>query len=58
MTVTCVHSIDVQLVGPIKPGTFEMEDFDLFEMYELRKRTKPVIDLLKTMYHDITAFNR
>jgi len=35
-----------------------MEDFDLFEMYELRKRTKPVIDLLKTMYHDITAFDR
>ena len=52
------RTTDVQLVGPIKPGTFEMEDFDLFEMYELRKRTKPVIDLLKTMYHDITAFDR
>lgn len=35
-----------------------MEDFDLFELYELRKRTKPVIDLLKTMYEDITRFDR
>ena len=47
-----------QLVGPIKPGTFFVEDFDLFELYELRKRTKPVIDLLKTMYEDITRFDR
>ena len=49
---------ELQLMGPITPGTFVQEDFDELEMYELRKRTKPVIDLLQTMYDDLYAFDR
>ena len=30
----------------------------MLEAFEHRKRVKPVIDLLKTMYDDITAFDR
>ena len=51
-------SAHTQLIGPIKPGTFYVEDFDILEMYELRKRTRPVVDLLKTMYDDLSAFDR
>ena len=47
-----------QLVGPLTPATFSVGDFDMLEAFEHRKRVKPVIDLLKTMYDDITAFDR
>jgi UDP-glucose:glycoprotein glucosyltransferase len=35
-----------------------MEDFDALEAFEHRKRVKPVIDFLKTMYDDLAAFDR
>lgn len=47
-----------QLIGPIAPGTFHEDDFDTLELYELQKRTRPVIDMLRTMYGDIEAFDR
>ncbi|WVF72342.1 hypothetical protein IAT40_007156 [Kwoniella sp. CBS 6097] len=47
-----------RLVGPITPENFILEDFDALEVYEHRKRVKPVIDLLKTMYDDISVFDR
>ena len=47
-----------QLVGPLSASTFAAEDFASLEMYEYRKRAKPVVDLLKTMYEDITIFDR
>ncbi|WVR05054.1 hypothetical protein IAU60_002066 [Kwoniella sp. DSM 27419] len=50
--------INGRLVGPLTPQNFGLEDFDALEVYEHRKRVKPVIDLLKTMYDDIAAFDR
>ncbi|WVQ98589.1 hypothetical protein IAU59_005718 [Kwoniella sp. CBS 9459] len=47
-----------RLVGPLTPQNFVLEDFDALEVYEHRKRVKPVIDLLKTMYDDISVFDR
>jgi UDP-glucose:glycoprotein glucosyltransferase len=47
-----------QLVGPLSDSTFAAEDFAPLEMYEYRKRAKPVVDLLKTMYEDIAIFDR
>jgi UDP-glucose:glycoprotein glucosyltransferase len=49
---------DNQLVGPLSASTFADEDFAPLETYEYRKRAKPVVDLLKTMYEDITIFDR
>jgi UDP-glucose:glycoprotein glucosyltransferase len=49
---------DNQLVGPLSASTFAAEDFAPLETYEYRKRAKPVVDLLKTMYEDITIFDR
>lgn len=45
-------------MGPITPMTFPLEDFDALEAYEHRKRVKPIIDVLKMMYDDITVFDR
>ncbi|KJE01643.1 UDP-glucose:glycoprotein glucosyltransferase [Cryptococcus gattii NT-10] len=47
-----------RLVGPITPMTFPLDDFDALEVYEHRKRVKPIIDVLKMMYDDITVFDR
>jgi UDP-glucose:glycoprotein glucosyltransferase len=47
-----------QVVGPLSDSTFAAEDFAPLEMYEYRKRVKPVVDLLKTVYEDITKFDR
>lgn len=49
---------DIQLVGPLSASTFAADDFAPLEMYEYRKRAKTVVDLLKTMYEDITQFDR
>lgn len=38
--------------------TFPLDDFEALEVYEHRKRVKPIIDILKTMYDDIAAFDR
>lgn len=38
-----------QLVGPIKPGTFEASDFEALEDYEIRKRVGPVTDALANL---------
>ncbi|WVN85210.1 uncharacterized protein L203_100355 [Cryptococcus depauperatus CBS 7841] len=50
--------VNGRLVGPVQKATFPLEDFDALEVYEHRKRVKPVIDLLKTMYDDITVFDK
>ncbi|OXG53132.1 UDP-glucose:glycoprotein glucosyltransferase [Cryptococcus neoformans] len=50
--------VNGRLVGPITPVTFPLDDFEALEAYEHRKRVKPIIDVLKTMYDDITAFDR
>ncbi|KAK8869940.1 hypothetical protein IAR55_000508 [Kwoniella newhampshirensis] len=50
--------VNGRLVGPLTEKTFPVEDFDALEIYEHRKRVKPVIDVLKTMYDDITVFDR
>lgn len=50
--------LTLQLIGPIKPGTSYVEDFDVLEVYELRRRIRPVIDRLRTMYDDISVFDR
>lgn len=50
--------VNGRLVGPLTPETFPVGDFDVLEVFEHRKRVKPIIDLLKTMYEDITAFDR
>jgi UDP-glucose:glycoprotein glucosyltransferase len=47
-----------QVVGPIDPSSFDVDDLDALEVFEMRKRVKPVIDLLRTMYDDITIFDR
>ena len=46
-----------QLIGPITPGSFIQEDFAALESYEYGKRIKPVYDLLKTMYADLSVFD-
>jgi UDP-glucose:glycoprotein glucosyltransferase len=60
MRILCLRSLAeiLKLVGPIDPSSFLVEDFDTLEVYEHRKRVKPVIDLLKTMYDDISVFDR
>ncbi|WVQ78198.1 hypothetical protein IAT38_000281 [Cryptococcus sp. DSM 104549] len=50
--------VNGRLVGPLTPKDFPLEDFDALEVYEHHKRVKPVIDLLRTMYDDITVFDR
>ncbi|WWC85342.1 uncharacterized protein L201_000205 [Kwoniella dendrophila CBS 6074] len=50
--------VNGRLVGPLTPQTFIAEDFDAIELFEYRKRTKPVIDLVQTMYEDISVFDR
>jgi UDP-glucose:glycoprotein glucosyltransferase len=39
-------------------ATFPAGDFDALELYEHRKRVRPVIDLVTTMFEDTTKFNR
>ncbi|WRT66985.1 uncharacterized protein IL334_003951 [Kwoniella shivajii] len=50
--------VNGRLVGPLTSQNFIMEDFDALELYEYRKRVKPVIDLIQTMYDDISVFDR
>ncbi|KAL7422173.1 killer toxin resistant protein [Cryptotrichosporon argae] len=50
--------VNGRLVGPLTAHNFGADDFDTLELYELRKRAKPVIDLLSTMYDDITVFDK
>ncbi|WVQ71501.1 hypothetical protein IAR50_001039 [Cryptococcus sp. DSM 104548] len=50
--------VNGRLVGPINPASFPAEDFDALELYEHRKRVTPVIDMLETLYDDITVFDR
>nr|XP_018263998.1 UDP-glucose:glycoprotein glucosyltransferase [Kwoniella dejecticola CBS 10117]OBR86156.1 UDP-glucose:glycoprotein glucosyltransferase [Kwoniella dejecticola CBS 10117] len=50
--------VNGRLVGPLTPQNFILEDFDALEAYEYRKRVKPVIDLVQTMYEDISVFDR
>ncbi|WVW83270.1 hypothetical protein I302_105289 [Kwoniella bestiolae CBS 10118] len=50
--------VNGRLVGPLTPQNFILEDFDTLEAYEYRKRVKPVIDLVQTMYDDISVFDR
>jgi UDP-glucose:glycoprotein glucosyltransferase len=45
-------------VGPLTAATFSGEDFAALETYEYRKRTKPVIDLLKTIHDDLPSLDR
>lgn len=45
-------------MGPVTPSTFPADDFAALEQYEYRKRAKPVVDLLKTLYEDFGAFDR
>ncbi|KAK4688056.1 UDP-glucose:glycoprotein glucosyltransferase, partial [Tremellales sp. Uapishka_1] len=50
--------INGRVIGPLTSSHFGVEDFDTLEIYELSKRVKPVIDVLRTMYDDITVFDR
>ncbi|KAK6902778.1 hypothetical protein I203_108037 [Kwoniella mangroviensis CBS 8507] len=50
--------VNGRLVGPLTPQNFILEDYDALEAYEYRKRVKPVIDLIQTMYEDISVFDR
>ncbi|ODO11431.1 hypothetical protein I350_00211 [Cryptococcus amylolentus CBS 6273] len=50
--------VNGRLVGPIVPAAFPAEDFDALELYEHRKRVTPVIDVLQTLFDDITVFDR
>ncbi|ORY32220.1 UDP-glucose:Glyco protein glucosyltransferase-domain-containing protein [Naematelia encephala] len=50
--------VNGRLVGPLTPATFSYYDLDALEVYELRKRVKRVIDVLNTMYNDLSAFDR
>lgn len=45
-------------MGPLTEAIFPAEDFDALEVYEHRKRVRPVIDVLKSMYTDIEALDR
>lgn len=47
-----------QLVGPLTSNNFAAEDIAPLEAYEYRKRTKPVFDLLRTMYDDMSMLGR
>ena len=49
---------DDQLVGPLTASSFPFEDIDILELYEHSKRVRPVIDLVSTMFHDMSVFNR
>jgi UDP-glucose:glycoprotein glucosyltransferase len=49
---------DWQLVGPLTPKTFASSDTASLESYEYRKRVKPVVDLLKTLYEDMSVLGR
>lgn len=50
--------INGRLVGPVKPEEFTPLDFDSLEVYELRKRVHPVINLLQTFWKDPAALGR
>lgn len=40
------------------PASFPAGDFAALEQYEFRKRAKPIVDLLKTVYDDLGVFDR
>jgi UDP-glucose:glycoprotein glucosyltransferase len=45
-------------VGPLTEASFPYADLDILELYEHSKRVRPVIDLVSTMFHDMSVFNR
>nr|XP_019013386.1 UDP-glucose:glycoprotein glucosyltransferase [Kwoniella pini CBS 10737]OCF52167.1 UDP-glucose:glycoprotein glucosyltransferase [Kwoniella pini CBS 10737] len=50
--------VNGRLVGPLTPQNFILEDFDSLEAYEYRKRAKLVIEIIQTMFEDISVFDR
>jgi UDP-glucose:glycoprotein glucosyltransferase len=49
---------DRQLVGPVSESSLPYEDLDILELYEHSKRVRPIIDLISTMFNDLSVFNR
>ena len=45
-------------MGPLTEASFPYADLDILELYEHSKRVRPVIDLVSTMFHDLSVFNR
>lgn len=59
----CVPRVDGvpltrQLVGPLTADEFSEVDFDTLEVYELRKRVHPVINLVQTFWEDPKELSR
>ena len=48
----------MKLVGPLTEASFPYADIDILELYEHSKRVRPVIDLVSTMFNDMSVFNR
>lgn len=47
-----------QVIGPIAPGEFVAADFEALQLYELRKRTGPVVEALINIYPEVNEYER
>ena len=47
-----------KLIGPIRPGDFDVADFGILEAYELRKRVGPVVAALQGAFGSLEELAR
>jgi UDP-glucose:glycoprotein glucosyltransferase len=48
----------LQIIGPIAPGEFTTEDFQMLQDYELAKRVQPVLSALEDVVPTFTGHDR
>lgn len=47
-----------QVIGPIGPGEFVVADFEALQLYELRKRTGPVVEALTNIHPEVNKHDK
>jgi UDP-glucose:glycoprotein glucosyltransferase len=48
----------LQVVGPIAPGEFTEEDYQILQDYELAKRVQPVLSALEDIVPAFAGYDR
>ena len=48
----------LQVVGPIAPGVFTVEEYQIFQEYELAKRVQPVLSALEDIVPTFGGYDR
>ena len=48
----------LQVVGPIVPGEFTAEDYEILQEYELAKRVQPVLSALEDVVPAFASYDR